>query len=86
MAATPVGANTTIRLVDRSRRLRKKVVFPLPALPVRKTFTPVYSTNCHASSNSGLDSIGTSAVCGFLPVSSLPVSIRSLLLVVSKDT
>ena len=35
MAATPVGASTTIFFLFRSHRWRRKVVFPVPALPVR---------------------------------------------------
>lgn len=35
-AATPVGASTTMFLVVWARMYFKKVVFPVPALPVRK--------------------------------------------------
>ena len=36
-AAIPVGATTINRLCVLSRRLLRKVVFPVPAFPVRKT-------------------------------------------------
>jgi len=38
IAATPVGATTTIRLGDIFLRFRKNVVFPVPAFPVKKMF------------------------------------------------
>ena len=33
---------------------RKNVVFPVPAFPVRNTFTPVYSKKSYANSSCGL--------------------------------
>ena len=44
MAATPVEATITIRLIKSFWRLRKKVVFPVPALPVKKMFLRVLRT------------------------------------------
>ena len=38
IAATPVGATTTILLGDCSFRFFRKVVLPVPAFPVRKRF------------------------------------------------
>ena len=52
MAAMPVGATTTTLFLDSSTTLLRKVVFPVPALPVRKTLFPVFSTNSHAVFNS----------------------------------
>lgn len=43
MAAIPVGATMTVRLGDSFFRLRRKVVFPVPAFPVRKRWVPVFS-------------------------------------------
>ena len=57
MAATPVGASTTMRFIDVSRRLCRKVVFPVPAFPVRKRLVPVFSTICLARLSSELFSI-----------------------------
>ena len=37
MAATPVGATMIMRFGVRSFNVLRKVVFPVPALPVRKT-------------------------------------------------
>ena len=48
MAATPVGATTTSRLLLFCLRVRRKVVFPVPAFPVRKILCPVCSTNSQA--------------------------------------
>jgi hypothetical protein len=50
MAATPVGATTTIRLGERLRSSRRNVVLPVPARPVRKTFSPVEARNSLARS------------------------------------
>ncbi len=58
MAATPVGASTTIRFGDRLRSSRRNVVFPVPAFPVRNTLVPVYSKKSNASCNLGLVSMG----------------------------
>ena len=57
IAATPVGATTIIRFVDLLRRVFRKVVFPVPALPVRKTLFPVCSINSHAVLKSPFSSI-----------------------------
>jgi len=51
MAATPVGATTIILLGERFFNSRKKVVFPVPALPVRNRFSPVNCTKSLASCN-----------------------------------
>jgi hypothetical protein len=48
IAATPVGATTTIRFGDDFFRLRRKVVFPVPAFPVRKMLRLVYLTKSKA--------------------------------------
>ena len=48
IAAIPVGATTTIRLGSLSFSVRKKVVLPVPAFPVRKMLVPVFFTNCQA--------------------------------------
>ena len=48
MAAMPVGATTTIRLGSLSLSVRRKVVFPVPALPVKNMLAPVFFTNCQA--------------------------------------
>ena len=48
MAATPVGATTMGRLRERSTTVFRKVVLPVPALPVRKMLRPVFSTKSHA--------------------------------------
>ena len=49
MAAMPVGATTTIRFDDSSFSRRRKVVFPVPALPVRKRLVFVVSIMSQAS-------------------------------------
>ena len=59
IAATPVGATTIIRLGERRFNSRKNVVFPVPALPVKKILVPVYSRKLKASSNWGFVSIST---------------------------
>ena len=59
IAATPVGATTIIRLGERCFNSRKNVVFPVPALPVKKILVPVYSRKLKASSNRGFVSIST---------------------------
>ena len=48
MAAMPVGATTTMRFDDSFLRRRRKVVFPVPALPVRKRLVLVVSIISHA--------------------------------------
>ena len=55
MAATPVGAVTTIRLELSSLIWRRNVVLPVPALPVRKIFLRVVRTYSNARSNWGLE-------------------------------
>ena len=55
MAATPVGATTAIRLRGDALIWCKKVVLPVPALPVRKMFLSVWLTYSNASSSWGLD-------------------------------
>ena len=47
-AATPVGATTIAVLALRLSTSFRKVVLPVPALPVRKMLTPVCSTKSHA--------------------------------------
>ena len=54
MAATPVGARTTMRLKPSALIWWRKVVFPVPALPVRKMFLFVLRTYWKASSSCGL--------------------------------
>ena len=49
IAATPVGATTAHLLVVFLTISLRKVVFPVPALPVRKTETPVSCTYLSAS-------------------------------------
>ena len=53
MAAMPVGASTTMRLGHSAFSRRKKVVLPVPALPVRNKWVPVFSMNCHVKASSG---------------------------------
>ena len=53
MAAMPVGASTTMRLCTSSRICRRKVVFPVPARPVRKRLVLVFSMIWRAKSRSG---------------------------------
>src|ERR1043166_2546697 len=55
IAATPVGAVTTIRLGVSSLILWRKVVLPVPAFPVRKTLLLVLRTYSKASSSWGLE-------------------------------
>ena len=57
MAAMPVGASTTILLGSAVRNLRKKVVFPVPAFPVRNKLVPVVDNKRKAISISGLSSV-----------------------------
>ena len=54
MAATPVGATTMVRLCVLDLRLRRNVVLPVPAFPVRKMFLWVYWTYLYARSSSGV--------------------------------
>src|SRR5665213_1929864 len=58
IAATPVGAATIIFLEQFSFKYFRKVVFPVPALPVRKIFSLVSVTKRYARSNISLCSIG----------------------------
>ena len=51
MAATPVGASTTKRLDMLRVRYLRKVVFPVPAFPVRNTDLSVHLTYLSAVSN-----------------------------------
>ena len=51
MAATPVGATTAIRLAVLEGRLFRNVVFPVPALPVRKMCASVCSTSSSTNSS-----------------------------------
>ena len=57
IAATPVGATTMLRLLLCSTTDFRNVVFPVPALPVRKMLRPVCSTKSHACCNSTFCSI-----------------------------
>ncbi len=52
IAATPVGATTIILLGNDFFRSRRKVVFPVPAFPVRKMFRFVYWTKSKANCRS----------------------------------
>ena len=54
MAAMPVGASMTWRLVVERENSFRKVVFPVPALPVRKRCLPVFSIIARARCNSGV--------------------------------
>ena len=54
MAATPVGAATTAFLLVLSFMYLRKVVFPVPALPVRKICREVLATNSVARIKSSL--------------------------------
>ena len=65
IAATPVGATTTILFNDAAFTLCKKVVFPVPALPVIKRFLSVFSINWRARSSSAF--LGISAFCSKIP-------------------
>ena len=65
MAAMPVGASTTMRLGDSERSRRRKVVFPVPALPVRNRLVSVVSIIFRANSICGL-SIDNVSVCYFV--------------------
>ena len=57
MAATPVGATTMERFLLCSTTVFRKVVFPVPALPVRKMLRPVCSTKSHASCRAWFSSV-----------------------------
>ena len=50
---------------------RRNVVFPVPALPVRKRCVPVFSINCHANANSGFCSIISSMLVGGVKVTQI---------------
>jgi hypothetical protein len=50
-AAMPVGASTTNRLPSVLVKFFKKVVFPVPALPVRKILRLVFAIYRSANSN-----------------------------------
>src|SRR5215510_6617687 len=63
MAATPVGAVTTIRLGLSSLIWCRNVVLPVPALPVRKIFLPVLRTYSNARSSWGLETKLMCEVC-----------------------
>ncbi len=52
MAATPVGATITMRFKLSIFNLCKKVVLPVPALPVKKIERFVLLTNSQANSSS----------------------------------
>src|SRR5438876_1888052 len=55
MAATPVGAVTTIRLELSTLIWCRNVVLPVPALPVRKIFLLVLRTYSNARSSCWLE-------------------------------
>ena len=57
VAAIPVGAKTTIRLGDLRLSSFKKVVFPVPALPVRNKLALVFSIMSQAFRDSSFISI-----------------------------
>src|SRR5690606_5499808 len=63
-AAMPVGATTAKGLCVRSARLRRNVVLPVPAFPVRKIWAHVLLINRTATS--GMLSWSTSEVTGSL--------------------
>ena len=50
IAATPVGAKTTMLFFEVFTKFRKKVVFPVPAFPVIKTERFVRSIRLKANS------------------------------------
>ncbi len=50
IAATPVGATTTLHFDVFSTMRFRNVVLPVPAFPVRNMLVLVCSTNCQASS------------------------------------
>src|SRR6185436_20277476 len=54
IAATPVGATTAICLGQFSLIYFRNVVFPVPALPVRKMFLELWFTSSAASRNISL--------------------------------
>ncbi|MEN9443906.1 MAG: hypothetical protein RIS47_796, partial [Bacteroidota bacterium] len=54
MAATPVGATTTIRLLHDWRKWYRKVVLPVPALPVRNMFRLVNRAKSSAIESASL--------------------------------
>ena len=56
-AAMPVGAKITWRLWVEEAKCRKKVVLPVPALPVRNTCLSVLLTNCAAKAAISVTSI-----------------------------
>ena len=62
IAAMPVGASTTIRLCNVVRSLRKNVVFPVPAFPVRNRLVPVVESRRIAILTSGFSSGISSAI------------------------
>src|SRR2546423_301259 len=64
MAATPVGAVTTIRLGLSSLICCRKVVLPVPALPVRKMIFRVLRTYSNARSSWGFE---TKLMCWSVP-------------------
>ena len=53
IAATPVGATTINLFKELDFNECKKVVFPVPAFPVKKIERSVFSTKSQAKSNSG---------------------------------
>lgn len=57
MAAIPVGARTTIRFGDLRLSSFRKVVFPVPALPVRNKLALVFSIMSQAFRDSSFISI-----------------------------
>ncbi len=57
IAATPVGATTINLFKEFAFNECKNVVFPVPALPVKKIDRSVFSTKSHAKSNSGFSGI-----------------------------
>ncbi len=59
MAAMPVDATTTARFAVVDVSCRRKVVFPVPARPVRNTLHDVFSISLRASSISGFGEDGS---------------------------
>ncbi len=55
MAATPVGATTSSFLCVVLISFRRKVVLPVPALPVKKIWLPVALTKRSANSSLGVE-------------------------------
>ena len=84
MAATPVGATMMLRFLLRSLRVRRNVVLPVPAFPVRKMLIPVCSTKSHALRSSWFFSMLLS-VCLFERTKVMEMSEKSKLCVLDES-